>query len=73
MDKRKEWIMHDDTSSHPPAEQPPDIAGKWEMLDAQFINSATHVALLPTNKIFIYGGSSLDPDEFEDPSLPRAL
>jgi hypothetical protein len=42
------------------------------MLDVNFINSATHVALLPTNKIFIYGGSSLDPDEFDHPSLPRA-
>ena len=63
--------MHD-TTSHPPAEQPPEVIGKWEMLDVQFINSATHVALLPTNKIFIFGGSSLDPDEFEHPTLPRA-
>src|SRR5688572_5290596 len=65
-------MMHDDTSSHPPTEGPPGLIGKWEMLGANFINSATHVALLPTNKIFIYGGSSLDPDEFENPSLPRA-
>ena len=50
----------------------PQVAGKWEMLAAEFLNSATHVALLPTNKIFIYGGSSLDPDEFDNPTLPRA-
>jgi hypothetical protein len=64
--------MHDDTSSHPPAEHTPEVHGKWEMLDVQFINSATHVALLPTNKIFIFGGSSLDPDEFKNATLPRA-
>jgi len=64
--------MHHEPPSHPPAEQPPEVAGKWEMLDVSFVNSATHVALLPTNKIFIFGGSSLDPDEFSHPSLPRA-
>ena len=42
------------------------------MLDQEFKNAATHVALLPTNKIFIFGGSSLDPDEFKNPLLPRA-
>jgi hypothetical protein len=42
------------------------------MLGLAFSNSATHVALLPTNKIFIFGGSSLDPDEFKHPTLPRA-
>lgn len=56
----------------PESEQTPEMMGKWEMLEAEFINSATHVALLPTNKIFIYGGSSLDRDEFEHPTLPRA-
>ena len=65
--------MHDHPSpSHPPDEQTPDIVGKWELLDVQFINSATHVALLPTNKIFVFGGSSLDPDEFKKATLPRA-
>jgi hypothetical protein len=56
----------------PPEDQSPEVVGKWEMLDAEFVNSATHVALLPTNKIFVYGGSSLDPDEFKNPTLPRA-
>jgi hypothetical protein len=55
---------------HP--QQPPEVAGAWEMIDAEFVNAATHVALLPTNKIFIFGGSSLDPDEFKNPTLPRA-
>lgn len=50
----------------------PETAGKWETLGVEFINSATHVALLPTNKIFIFGGSSLDRDEFENSTLPRA-
>ncbi|HEX5839948.1 MAG TPA: hypothetical protein VFY26_19080, partial [Anaerolineales bacterium] len=56
----------------PPVDLPPSAAGQWEMIAAEFLNSATHAALLPTNKVFIYGGSSLDPDEFEHPSLPRA-
>jgi hypothetical protein len=64
-------MMHDDMSSHPPTEGPPGIIGRWEMLGVNFINSATHVALLPTNKLFIYGRSSLDSDEFDNPSLPR--
>jgi hypothetical protein len=65
--------MHDNMHPAPPEnEQAPEVAGKWEMLDTEFINSATHAALLPTNKIFIFGGSSLDPDEFGHPTLPRA-
>lgn len=56
----------------PPVDVSPSAAGQWEMIAATFQNSATHAALLPTNKVFIYGGSSLDPDEFEHPSLPRA-
>lgn len=65
--------MHDDRHPSPPEkEQAPEVAGKWEMLDTEFMNSATHAALLPTNKIFILGGSSLDPDEFGHPTLPRA-
>jgi len=60
---------------HPSEQHPrqsPEVAGKWEMIDAEFTNAATHVALLPTNKIFMYGGSSLDLDEFNNPTLPRA-
>ena len=65
--------MHKETaSSQQHAGHDPQAVGMWEMLSAQFKNSATHVALLATNKIFIYGGSSLDRDEFETPSLPRA-
>jgi len=59
-------------SAQPTTGQSPDIVGKWEMLEQEFKNAATHVALLPTNKIFIFGGSSLDPDEFKNPLLPRA-
>jgi hypothetical protein len=63
------WEKH---PTPPGPEQAPEVGGKWEMLPAEFVNSATHVALLPTNKIFIFGGSSLDRDEFEHPTLPRA-
>lgn len=59
-------------SSLPEMGTSPEMVGKWEMPGIAFSNSATHVALLPTNKIFIYGGSSLDPDEFNQPTLPRA-
>jgi hypothetical protein len=65
-------MRDESTSPHPQTGQPPDVAGKWEMPDVQFVNSATHVALLPTNKLFVFGGSSLDPDEFKNPTLPRA-
>ena len=56
----------------PESEQVPEVIGKWEKIEAEFLNAATHAALLPTNKIWIYGGSSLDRDEFEHPTLPRA-
>ncbi|HEU0292726.1 MAG TPA: galactose oxidase-like domain-containing protein [Anaerolineales bacterium] len=65
-------MRHDGHDSPPQTEGPPEVAGKWEMITAEFKNSATHVALLPTNKIFIFGGSSLDRDEFNNPTLPRA-
>ena len=49
--------MHDHPHPSPPTnEQAPEVAGKWEMLETEFLNSATHTALLPTNKIFIFGG-----------------
>jgi hypothetical protein len=57
--------------SPPDNEQSPAIVGKWTMLEAQFVNAATHAALLPTGKIFSFGGSSLDPDQFPTPILPR--
>jgi hypothetical protein len=64
--------MHDNMPPSPPDnDQSPAILGKWEMLEAQFVNAATHAALLPTGKIFSFGGSSLDPDQFPTPTLPR--
>jgi Galactose oxidase-like, Early set domain len=48
----------------------PKEVGQWETITDEFANAATHVALLPTNKILAYGGSSLDPDEFKKPTLP---
>jgi hypothetical protein len=65
-------MRHDGHHEPPETESPPEVAGKWEMITAEFKNSATHVALLPTNKVFIFGGSSLDRDEFNHPTLPRA-
>ena len=65
-------MRHNGPHTPPEPEGPPEVAGKWEMITAEFRNSATHVALLPTNKIFIFGGSSLDRDEFNNPTLPRA-
>jgi hypothetical protein len=65
-------MRHDGPHAPPETESPPEVAGKWEMITAEFKNSATHVALLPTNKVFIFGGSSLDRDEFDHPTLPRA-
>ncbi len=56
--------------SSPVTEQAPEAVGKWEMIDVKFINSATHVALLPTNEIFTLGVSSLDPNEFKNSTLP---
>lgn len=63
--------MHDDMPPSLPDEHSPEMIGKWDMLDAQLKNAATHAALLPTNKIFVFGGSSLDPDQFPHPTLPR--
>jgi hypothetical protein len=61
---------------HPDPEQPappagdPQKVGRWETIPAEFTNAATHVALLHTNKIFAHGGSSLDRNEFANPTLP---
>lgn len=51
----------------------PYVVGKWEMIEAQFQGSPTHVALLPNNKIFAYGGSSLDRCAFEYPPPAEIL
>ena len=62
---------HNDEDPTPTeTDQDPQLVGEWETIDATFINAATHAALLKTNKIFTYGGSSLDRDEFENPTLP---
>lgn len=49
---------------------PESEVGRWETIPAVFTNAATHVALLPSNKIFAYGGSSQDRDEFAHPTMP---
>jgi hypothetical protein len=51
----------------------PAAASQWEMLDAQFEGAATHVALLPTNKIFAYGGSSLEQSLLDSPPPAELL
>jgi len=56
---------------HPPdTEQVPEVVGQWKMLAAELVNSAADVALLPANKLFIFGGYTPDPDEY---SLPLIL
>ncbi len=62
---------HSNEDQTPPEmDQDPKLVGEWITIDAKFTNAATHAALLKTNKIFTYGGSSLDRDEFENPTLP---
>ena len=51
----------------------PYVVGKWEMIEAKFQGSATHVALLHNNKVFAYGGSSLDICAFEYPPPAEIL
>ncbi len=48
-------------------------AGRWELLDVEFRCAATHAALLPTNKVFVYGGSSLDVKTFKQPPPAEIL
>lgn len=68
MSNRHRIPGHDDSPQNTQVD--PQVVGQWETIEAKFKNAATHVALLPTNKIFAYGGSSLDRDEFSNPSLP---
>ncbi len=51
----------------------PELHGSWELIEAEFTCAATHAALLPTNKVFVYGGSSLDRDAFQDPPPAEIL
>lgn len=59
--------------SNIPGVDPRKLKGEWELLDAEFKSAATHTALLRTNKIFIYGGSSLDKDKFPNPPPAEIL
>ena len=52
----------------------PKDVGQWEMIrDVKFEGSPTHVALLHTNKIFAYGGSSLDESKLQNPPPAEIL
>lgn len=64
--------MHEHRGDHTQTTDPKTM-GSWEMIPATFNNAATHVALLPTNKVFAFGGSSLDFDRFSDPPPPEIL
>lgn len=43
------------------------------MLEATFDCSATHAALLPDGRVFVYGGSSLDAEAFQFPPPAEVL
>lgn len=51
----------------------PKQHGRWERIQAEFEGAATHVALLPTNQVFAYGGSSLDDEVFLNPPPAEVL
>src|SRR3970040_369166 len=58
---------------HPPADGDPQSVGRWELIEASFARSATPAALLPTNKVFVYGGASLDRAAFRTPPPAELL
>jgi hypothetical protein len=60
---------------HPHPDHPGDsrVTGQWQLLPACFVGSPTHAALLPSNKIFAYGGSSLDREVFTNPPPAELL
>ena len=51
----------------------PKDVGQWTMLAATFEGSPTHAALLHTNKVLTYGGSSLDASRLADPPPAELL
>ena len=51
----------------------PEVVGSWEMISARFQGSPTHAALLHTNQVFAYGGSSLDRTRLSDPPPAEIL
>lgn len=60
--------------SDPDISTDPKEVGQWKMVcDAEFEGSPTHVALLHTNKIFAYGGSSLDESTLQSPPPAEIL
>ncbi len=74
-------MMRRPTGSEPephqedPIPTEPAIVGQWELTetDATFEGSPTHVALLHTNEIFAYGGSSLDESRLPNPPPAEIL
>jgi hypothetical protein len=56
-----------------PGDTDPRQAGQWQRLEATFQCSATHAALLCDGRVFVYGGSSLDPDVFPNPPPAEVL
>lgn len=46
----------------------PVRTGEWMTLDVEFSHAATHAALLPNGKVFVYGGSSLKKERFDSPT-----
>jgi hypothetical protein len=66
--------QHEKDHSHPqPVSDDPRQVGQWEMLEVCFDCSATHAALLPDGRVFVYGGSSLDPEAFHAPPPAEVL
>lgn len=47
--------------------------GEWQELEARFSWSPTHAALLHTNEILVYGGSSLAEEKLDDPEPAEIL
>lgn len=69
---------HPDPHPHPgpvlkPDSSDPRQVGQWQRLEAAFECAATHAALLHDGRVFVYGGSSLDPEAFPHPPPAEVL